>query len=84
LRATYPETLYSAEARVLIRAFKRYGLIFADQGSNGFITGTSHPDFAPLLDELNRGTTAPRIPLAEFDVIDTGRANCGWSTSNCF
>jgi hypothetical protein len=84
LRAAYPETGYSAEARVLIRAFKRYGLIFADQGSNGFVTGTSHPDFAPLLDELNRGTNAPRIPLAEFDVIDTGNAICGWSTPNCF
>jgi hypothetical protein len=84
LRATYPEAGYSEEARVLIRAFKRHGLIFADQGSNGYITGTSHPDFAPLLAEVNQGRTAPRIPLAEFDVIDTGDAICGWSTPNCF
>ena len=84
LRATYSEAGYSADARVLIRALKRYGLMFADQGSNGYITGTSHPDFASLIAEINQGSTAPRIPLAEFDVIDTGDAVCGWSTPNCF
>jgi len=49
LRATYSEAGYSADARVLIRALKRYGLMFADQGSNGYITGTSDPGFAALL-----------------------------------
>jgi hypothetical protein len=84
LREGYPETGYSADARVLIRALKRYGLIFADQGTNGYISGTSHPDFAPLLAQINQGAGAPRIPLSELDVIDTGDARCGWSTPSCF
>jgi hypothetical protein len=84
LRATYPDSGYSAEARVLITTLKRYGVIFADQGSNGYITGTSDVGFAALLAEINQGATAPRIPLAELDVIDTGNAICGWSTPNCF
>lgn len=84
LRATYPEAGYSAEARVLIHAFKRYGLMFADQGSNGYITGTSDPGFAALIGEINQGGAAGRIPLAEFDVVDTGNAVCGWPTPNCF
>jgi hypothetical protein len=84
LRASYPETGYGAEARILIRALKRYGLLFADQGSNGYITGTSHPDFAALIAEINRGVGGPRIPLLEFDVVDTGDAVCGFSTPSCF
>lgn len=84
LRASYSEVGYSAEARVLIRALKRYGLLFADQGSNGYITGTSDPGFAALIGEINQGGTSARIPVAEFDVVDSGNAVCGWATPNCF
>ena len=37
LRFTAPKAQrqYSAQARVLIRVLKRYGLIYADQGSSG-------------------------------------------------
>ena len=63
---------------------RRYGLIFADQGTNAYITGTSHPDFAALISEINRGGAAGRIPLLEFDVVDTGDALCGSATPNCF
>jgi hypothetical protein len=84
LRSSYSEAGYSAEARVLIRALKRYGLMFADQGSNGYISGTSDPGFASLIGEVNQGTTAGRIPVGEFDVVDTGDAVCGWVTGNCF
>jgi len=84
LRASYPEAGYSSEARVLIRALKRHGLIFADQGSNGYITGTSDPGFAGLIGEINQGGTSGRIPVAEFDVVDSGNAVCGWVTPNCF
>ena len=41
LKASFDETPYSGPALAIVRALKRYGLMFADQGSAMFITGTT-------------------------------------------
>ncbi len=80
LRASFDESAYSAEARVLLRAFKRYGLIFADQGTGWYVSGTSDPRWAPLIEELHQ-----RRPLrdTDFEAVDTGPITCGAGAGRC-
>lgn len=76
LSATFPETGYSATALVLIRALKRYGLMLADQGTEWYVSGSSHPSLAALIEEIH--DTRP-IPSAAFEVVDTGPLTCGYT-----
>jgi len=39
LRADFDISGFSPEARVILRALKKYGLILADNGSSWFISG---------------------------------------------
>jgi hypothetical protein len=71
LASTWDETPYSAEGRVFIRALKRFGLMYADQGSSGFVSGTSHPSLAGLIEEINQ---TKRIPSSAFQVVKPGGA----------
>ena len=53
LRASFGMARFSDEARVVIRAFKRYGMIVADNGSDWFFQGTVDDRWSnDLLDEL--------------------------------
>ena len=78
LKASFDETSFSAEAQVLIRALKRFGLIYADQGSP-FITGASDPAMAPLIDELN----THHIPSRALEVVRPGRITRGYGGGSC-
>ncbi|MDP9344677.1 MAG: hypothetical protein M3P44_02960, partial [Actinomycetota bacterium] len=62
-------------ALAIVRALKRYGLMFADQGSAMFVSGTSDPRWAPVIDELQN-----RHPIdgADFEVVAGGAVStCG-------
>ena len=43
LRASFPEGPYRGPALAIIRALKRYGMIFADQGSAVYLSGPATP-----------------------------------------
>ncbi len=56
---------FSRHARVFIRAFKHYGLILADNGSDWFFQGTRDSRWTnALLDQLKR------IPASAFVAVD--------------
>ena len=80
LRADFDETPYSAEGRVLIRALKRFGLMYADQGSAGYISGTSNPALEALIEEINQ---TRRIPHTALEVVQPGEVVRGFTPSPC-
>lgn len=52
LKAAVDITRYTGAARVIVTAMKRYGLMFADQGSAMYITGTTDPRWADAIDQF--------------------------------
>ncbi len=66
LRGSFSTAGYGEHARVVIRAFKRYGLVLADNGSPWFFQGEEHAQWpAELIDELKA------IPASAFVAVDT-------------
>ena len=59
---------FHEETQVILRAFKRYGIILADNGSNGFFGGAEDQGWPEqVLDELKS------IPLGAFVAVRTGK-----------
>lgn len=60
LRADYPTSGMSPAGQIIATGMKRYGLILADNGSNGYIQGTHDPrwNIEALKDDLNPITFA--------------------------
>ena len=67
LRAGYDISGYTGQARVVLEALKRYGMIVADNGTSWFISGATHPGWDD--DDLNQ---LKRVPGAAFEVVNTG------------
>ena len=65
LRADFPTADFPRQARIVLRALKRYGMILADNGSSWFITGA--PDSRWNNDDLH---TLGRVKGADFEVVD--------------
>ena len=53
LRASFPEAPYHGPALAIVRALKRYGMIFADQGSAVYLSGTSDARWEPVISAIN-------------------------------
>jgi hypothetical protein len=68
LRASFDETPYGTPTRVLLRALKRHGMVFADQGSAWSVSGASHPAFEAVLRDLR----ARPVPGTAFEVVALG------------
>jgi hypothetical protein len=66
LRAGFDDRGYSPEARVIIRALKRYGMILADNGSAWFISGAPDERW-----ENDRLRDLARITGADFEAVDS-------------
>jgi hypothetical protein len=66
LRASFDTWGFPRQARVILQALKRYGMIVADNGSDWFISGApnSHWDNDAL-------HTIGRVHGSDFDVVDT-------------
>jgi hypothetical protein len=65
LRAGVDISHFSAAARVVLTAFRHYGLIVADNGSNWYFQGSSDPSWdSALIGELKT------IPAADFEAVD--------------
>lgn len=69
LRADFPARRYSGAARVVVVAMKRYGLMFADQGSAMYVTGTSDPRWAAAIDQFRENP----LDGSQFEVVRPGR-----------
>lgn len=67
LRASYDLSGYTGQARVILEALKRYGMIVADNGSNWYISGA--PDERWNNDDLHQ---LSNIPGSAFEVVYTG------------
>jgi hypothetical protein len=68
LKASYDISGYPRQARVILTALKRYGMIVADNGSDWYLSGA--PDARWDDDQLN---TLKRVPGSAFEVVRTGR-----------
>lgn len=67
LKASYPTGGFRGQARVVLTALKRYGMIVADNGSDWFITGASDRRWDD--DDLNQ---LKRVPGRAFEVVRHG------------
>jgi len=52
LKASFTARRYSGVERRIVVAMKRYGLVYADQGSAMYVTGTADPRWSDALDQL--------------------------------
>jgi hypothetical protein len=68
LRASFDTSGYPRQARVILNALKRYGMIAADNGSDWFISGA--PSKGWDNDQLN---ALKGVEGSNFEVVDTSR-----------
>lgn len=68
LKAGFSSKGYSRDAKVVIRAMKKYGLVLADNGSPWFFQGEADARWGDqLISDLKR------IPSSAFEAVDTSR-----------
>jgi hypothetical protein len=65
LKASFPVSSYSANMQKLLRAWKKYGLVLADGGSNWFISGVTSSWPSSILNEIKS------IPANQFEAVET-------------
>ena len=80
LSSSFDLSGFSADARVILRAMQRYGLMLADNGSDWYFQGTVDASWRnALMDELKT------VPASGFEAVDvsacmvrpnSGRADC--------
>jgi hypothetical protein len=68
LKASYPTSAFPRQARTVLEALKRYGMLVADNGSDWFISGAPDPRWSN--DQLH---TLHRVPGSAFEVVQTRR-----------
>jgi hypothetical protein len=70
LKKSFSTRPYTGAAKAVVVAMKRYGLMYADQGSSMYVTGTSDPRWSGVLDQLR----AHPIDGAKFQVVKPAHA----------
>jgi hypothetical protein len=65
LKATFDVRPFPRQARIVLTALKRYGMILADNGSNWYISGAPSPGWSN--DQLH---TLGRVTGSDFEVVD--------------
>ena len=69
LKANFDTSSYTGQARVVLDALKKYGMIVADNGSNWFISGAADTRWNDTdLDQLKT------VPGSAFEVVNTGES----------
>jgi hypothetical protein len=66
LKASFDVSGYPRQARAVLTALKRYGMMVSDNGSDWFISGEPHPRWRN--DDLR---TLGRVNGSDFEVVDT-------------
>jgi len=67
LKATYDISPFTGEARVVLEALRKYGMIVADAGTSWYITGSTDPRWDD--DDLDQLKT---VPGSAFEVVQLG------------
>ena len=67
LKESFDVAGYHGQARVVLDALQKYGMIVADNGSNWYITGAADPRWDD--DDLNQ---LKKVPGSAFEVVETG------------
>jgi hypothetical protein len=68
MKASYDTSRLSGASLVVATALKKYGMILADNGSNWYISGTSHPMF-----DDNNLNQLKQVPGDAFEVVKMDR-----------
>jgi hypothetical protein len=68
LQRGYDISRFPRQARIVLRALKRYGMILADNGAPWFVSGAPHSGWDN--DDLH---SLHRVPGSAFEVVDTSR-----------
>src|SRR4051794_9939854 len=66
LKAGFDTSSFPKQARIVLEALKRYGMILADNGSNWYVGGAPDPRWSN--DDLH---TLQRVTGKDFEVVDT-------------
>ena len=66
LKASFDVRPFPRQARIVLVALKRYGMILADNGSDWFVSGEPHPRWRNA--DLH---TLSRVRGVDFEVVDT-------------
>ena len=66
LKASFDTRPFPRQARIVLEALKRHGMIVADNGSDWFVSGAPDPRWSN--EELR---TLKRVPGSAFEVVDT-------------
>jgi hypothetical protein len=66
LKTSFDVSGFPPQARIVLVALKRYGMILADNGSNWFISGAPDPHWNN--DDLH---SLSRVKGSDFEVVDT-------------
>jgi hypothetical protein len=66
LRGDYPIAGFPRQARIVLQALKRYGMLVADNGTSWYVTGVPDPRWRN--DDLH---TLERVKGSDFQVVDT-------------
>jgi hypothetical protein len=66
LKASFDTRSFPRQARIVLEALKRYGMLVSDNGSDWFITGAPDPRWSN--EQLH---TLHRVPGSAFEVVDT-------------
>ncbi len=67
LRASFDTGRFPRQARIVLAALKRYGMVVADNGSSWFISGAPDPRWSN--DDLH---TLGQVKGSDFEVVDPG------------
>jgi len=67
LKASYDISGFTGNAHVILTAFKKYGMILADNGSDFYFTGSTNTSWND--DDLNQ---LKSVPASAFEVVNTG------------
>jgi hypothetical protein len=65
LRASFDVSGFPRQARIVLTALKRYGMVLADNGSSWYVTGAPDPHWSN--DDLH---TLGRVTGSDFEVVD--------------
>ncbi len=78
LRASFSEAPYRGPALAIVRALKRYGMLFADQGSAIYLSGTSDARWEPTIGAINQ-----QHPISgdDFEVVRLPSITRDWKPS---
>jgi hypothetical protein len=63
MKASYDGSALGPEAQVFVRAFKKYGMILADNGSNFYFQSEDNPGWSDQINDLKQ------VPASAFEVV---------------